>query len=73
MDKTLETVKDSGRRQYLGRWGIHGVGVRRAENAVCIYLDGGGPGLPDDVRRQIEQEARPFQMLVIEEEQPQVH
>ena len=73
MSKTLDNVKDVVRRQDLGKWEIHGIGIRRAQNAICVYRDAGGPHLPDEVRRQIEQEAEPFQTLVIEEQQPQVH
>ncbi|MGL4611803.1 MAG: hypothetical protein ACRCYY_19350 [Trueperaceae bacterium] len=35
---TLETAKQKVRRKYLGEAGIHGVGVRRREGALCLYV-----------------------------------
>jgi hypothetical protein len=56
----------------LGRDGIHGVGIRSSEKALCIYLDPGSRLAETQTLREIEDEAAPFKILLIEEEPPTI-
>jgi hypothetical protein len=66
---TLDTVKQRLRNRYLGRAGIHGLGVSPAQNAIRVYIH---PGRADTeaVLRQLEAEARPHRVVVVQEEPP---
>lgn len=71
MADSLEEAKERLTRLYLGRSGIHGVGLRRSENAVTVYLDGSGKELAGLVP-EMERVVAPFRLLVIEEESPRI-
>ena len=72
LDETLEQVKRRIRSEYMGVAGIHGVGLRREQNAVCIYTHGTGGFVDTDLRREIEEKAKPFSVVVIEEDPPMI-
>jgi hypothetical protein len=68
---TLDDVKTRLRAKYIGRAGIHGFGIRRSRNAVCVYLS----KMDDEQRavlREIEREAAPYSVLAIEESPPSI-
>lgn len=72
MAETLEDLKRRLRHQYLGKHGIHGVGIRRSENAVCLYVS---PDINPDqepVFGEIERQAEPSNVIVILEEPPSI-
>lgn len=63
----LEAAKSRVSRKYLGKAGIHGVGLRRAQSAIAIYVEPGhGPELRE-LLPAIEREIEPHGLLVIEE------
>ena len=67
---SLEQVKRRLRSHYLGKHGIHGFGIRRADNAVCVYARPGSDADSQEMLSQLRSEAHPFQILVIKEEPP---
>ena len=67
MKETLQLVKSRLSRQYLGQHGIHGVGVRGEEQAVCLYTTSRAELEASGVLAKIEGEAGPFKVLVIEQ------
>ena len=69
MVKTLEEAKTFVREEYLGRAGIHGVGLRRAENAVLVYIHEESPE-QEVLVEQIRQEVSPFDLHTVREAQP---
>lgn len=73
MARTLDDVKSSVSGKYLGRAGIHGVGVRRAQGALMVYVHSSDPGEQARVIREIEAEAAPFAVVVVNEEGPVAH
>ena len=70
MADNLEQVKERLKARFLGRAGVHGLGIRRAENAICVYADEeDNPDFPL-VLAQIEEEVAPLTVLVIREARP---
>ncbi|MGI9336022.1 MAG: hypothetical protein ACR2RL_22985 [Gammaproteobacteria bacterium] len=72
MPTTLEEAKKIVRAEFLGVAGIHGVGLRRADNAVCIYVHQGEDTRPKDLTAVIEGRVQPYRLIVIEEPAPQM-
>jgi len=73
MAHTLEDVKSRFRSRYLGRGGVHGLGIRRSENAVCVYLDAQERPEQPALLAEMKEEAAPFGVLVIREERSLLH
>lgn len=71
MALSLEQVKSQVRRSFLGKGGIHGVGVSRAEGAIRLYVTR-GVGEEPDLLEQVREAARPYPVLVITEDRPEV-
>lgn len=70
MQDNLEQAKERLKTRFLGRAGVHGLGIRRAENAICVYTDEGENPEFLSVLAQIEEEAAPLTVLVIREARP---
>lgn len=70
--ETLEQVKRRIRSAYLGANHIHAVGLRRAENAVCLYVHGGNDAMDTALLRKIEADAQPFSVIVVSEDAPMI-
>lgn len=71
-DSKLEDVKSLISGKYLGKAGIHGVGMRRSKSAVTVYVDPGDRPDRKEVLGLIEKEIKPFNLLVIEEGQASI-
>jgi len=70
MPESLEDTKKRLRSQYLGKGGIHGMGLRKSQNAVCVYVE----RKPADgiLAEEIEREAAPYKVIFVEESPPTV-
>lgn len=64
---TLEDVKSLVSRKYLGKAGIHGVGMRRSKSAVTVFVDLEDRPDRQEVLSLIKDEIKPFKLLVVEE------
>lgn len=71
-DKTLESAKSLVSEKYLGKAGIHGVGIRRSKSAVAVYVEPGARPDKQETLRSIEKEIAPFSLLVVEEGRPSI-
>ena len=65
MSKSLDEVKKHVSLKYLGKAGIHSVGISRAENALRVYVDSEAEDALTNVLREIEKEAAPFKVVPI--------
>lgn len=65
MSKSLDEVKKHVSRKYLGKAGIHSVGVSRAENALRVYIDSEAEDVLTHLLTEIEKEAAPFKIIPI--------
>jgi hypothetical protein len=72
VNKTLEEAKERLARLYLGTAAIHGVGIRRADDAVYLYVDRGSAAQTAALLDEIASHAAPFKVVVVEEEPPTV-
>jgi hypothetical protein len=67
MDDPLIELKRRIRNDYLGRGGIHGIGVSRSQNAISVYVDKDAvvdPVLLDDLARRAE----PYAVLLVRQD-----
>ncbi|WP_407530483.1 hypothetical protein [Methylobacterium oryzisoli] len=66
----VETKRQLSRR-YIGRSGIHAIGLARAQNAIRVYLSAPTTGETDEQRttlRSLERDALPYPVLLTIEE-----
>ena len=62
---SLSDIKRKLSAKFLGKAGIHSLGISLVENAVRIYVDSEHEDALKDVLSEIEQEAAPYKVLVI--------
>jgi hypothetical protein len=67
--RSLEEAKER-LRTLLGRGPIHGLGLRRAENAVYVYVHPKVDIGVEPVLTEARRVAAPFKVVVVKEEQP---
>lgn len=70
MQAPLEAVKERIKTRYLGRGGIHAVGMRRGQNVICVYVSPAGNSEREHLLKEIEAVVAPFRLLVVTEEPP---
>jgi hypothetical protein len=66
----LERVKSLLGRRYLGKAGIHAMGVRPASNAISVYMAPGSVERHKELLETLKKEAEPFEVVFTEEEPP---
>jgi hypothetical protein len=71
MPESLEDVKNRLRQSFLGKAGIHGVGVSRAKRAIQVYMSPNAGTDQTNVLEQLRKSASPFPVIVIQEDRPQ--
>lgn len=64
MSGSLDEARKRVSKKYLGKAGIHGVGIRRSRNALAVYVDP-GPG-QGQILKEVASEAAPYSVLRIE-------
>jgi hypothetical protein len=67
-DDDLEARKALVSKKYLGKGGIHGVGMARSKSAVKVYVDPAASAGLDNLLEAIRKEVTPFRLLVIRED-----
>jgi hypothetical protein len=67
----LGETKDRLRQHFLGRGGIHGLGLSRAKRAIRVYISPASQASDRQaVLDELKKEAAPFAVVVVEEEKP---
>lgn len=66
----LEKVKTVLSRRYLGKAGIHAMGIRPSANAISVYVAPGSRERHKQVLDELKRAAEPFEVLFTEEEPP---
>lgn len=67
MNKSIEEVKQSISQKYLGKVGIHAVGVHHKTNSLYIYFDSESDQ-QKDILEKIKKEVEPFELVLIKKE-----
>jgi hypothetical protein len=70
MGKSLDELKGRLSSKYLGKAGIHGIGISRTHNAIRVYLQSGEGDEQENILKEIEKEAAPFKVLPVKSERP---
>ena len=68
MADPLERAKNKVDRLFMGRAGIHSVGVRRSKNAVAVYMTPGASRDRDKTLTELRQQAAPFDVIIVEDQ-----
>ena len=66
----LTKVKTQLSRRYLGKAGIHAMGIQPAANAISVYMAPGSGERHKQLLEDLKREAEPFKVLFTEEEPP---
>jgi len=66
--ETLANAKCRISADYVGRDGIHGVGMRASDDAICIYCS----HMSDELRHELEESVAPYQIIMIVESAPRL-
>ncbi|MDX6444295.1 MAG: hypothetical protein QOH71_1369 [Blastocatellia bacterium] len=72
MGRTLDEVRELLSTKYLGKAGIHSVGISRAENAVRVYVQ---PEAEDELKgvlKEIEREAAPYKVVPVKSDRSSI-
>jgi len=72
MDKSLDEVKENISQKYLGKSGIHSIGIRRKANALYVYTDAKPSPKQKAVLEEIKKEVAPFSVITVEEERANI-
>jgi hypothetical protein len=59
------------RGKYLGKYGIHAIGARSKEDAICVYLTPGADQ-QETVLQRLKSDVAPHHLVVVEEQPPRV-
>lgn len=59
-------------QKYMGKNGIHGIGISRSKNAIRVYIAPGYDKKQKTLLNEIEKEATPFKIIKIEDEQAMI-
>ena len=72
MAEDIVAVKRRLSAAYLGRGGIHGIGVRRKQSAIWVGIRSARGPEAEALLARIRAEAAPFDVLVKEEAPPTI-
>jgi hypothetical protein len=72
MNETLTIIKERLKAKYLGKEGVHGLGISELQQAIRVYAS---PKEGPEQKRLLEQlrhEAAPFSVIIVPEEKPKL-
>lgn len=72
MPESLEEIQKRLTHKYLGKAGVHGIGIRRSQNVLCIYMQNTSSSEQKILLEEIKNEIAPYEVLAIEEERPTI-
>ncbi len=72
MTKSLEEVKEHLSAKYLGRAGIHSVGISRIEGTVRVYVQPEADDELEQILEEIERDAAPYKIVSIKSDRPSI-
>jgi len=72
MSESLDELKRRLRSKYIGKAGIHGLGIDRSQDALRIYHKPSSDPRQEKLLKEIEKEARPYKVIRVKEEPPKI-
>jgi hypothetical protein len=73
MSKSLDEIKEEISQKYLGKSGIHGIGIRRKQNALYVYKNAETNPAQTAVLEKIKKDAAPYSVVTVEEDSPKIN
>jgi hypothetical protein len=73
MNDPLNEVRNEIARKYLGKAGIHGIGISRARGAIRIYMRPDASAEQQTVLAEVARDAAPFPVLIVASGPPQIY
>ncbi len=70
MGKSLDELKEQLSNKYLGKAGIHGIGISRLHDAIRVYLQPEAGDEQENILKEIEKEVAPFKVLPVKSNRP---
>jgi hypothetical protein len=68
--KSIGTYKTKLSQEYLGKAGIHGISIRKSENAIYVYVSGSASTQQQKLIKKMEKEAAPYKVVTVREGRP---
>lgn len=72
MSDELRQAKQRVKSRFLGKHGVHAVGIRQADNAVSVYVDQDAPEPAMEVLDELRAAAAPCAVTVLREGRPAI-
>jgi hypothetical protein len=72
MEKTLVAIKEQLKAKYLGKEGVHGMGLSEVHQAVRVYVTPKAGPEQKSLLEQLRKEAAPFSVIIVSEEPPHI-
>jgi hypothetical protein len=72
MDEELTKTKRRVSKKFLGKSGIHGVGIHPSKKDTVVVYKNKSKQPEEELCRDIAQEAKPFKVEIVEEEAPSI-
>lgn len=72
MTESLKEAKNRLKSSFLGKGGVHGMGISRSQNAIRVYVDTESDAEADSVLAEIRRQAEPYRVIIVKEERPSI-
>jgi len=72
MSESLAEVKARLAQKYMGKCGVHGVGMSRSHQAIKLYVGPDSEIESSGAILEVQQEALPWRVIVVREEPPEL-
>lgn len=72
MADPIDDVKARLSERYLGKSGVHGIGINRSQNVLRVYVHTEPGSDVEALRRRIVDDAKPYKVVVVEEDRPHI-
>ena len=72
MTDPIEDVKRKLSERYLGKGGVHAIGLSRSQNTLRLYVHPDPGTNREALVAEVTKDAGPYKLVVIEEDQPSI-
>jgi len=72
VSESLDEIKARVAKRFLGKSGIHSIGISRADNTLRVYLEAEPDSELEELLKQIRAEAAPYEVVDIASERASI-